>query len=270
VPFPVQRRDLIDVCGTGGDGTETFNISTANALLLAAAGLGVVKHGNRAVSSLSGSADVLEALGLRLDHSVDELVKAVDTIGFAFLFAPQFHPAMRHVGPTRRALGVRTLFNILGPLANPSPVERQVIGVFSPKWLSPVAEALRQLGTTEALVVWGHDGVDEVSLSGETYAMHLKQGVIEELRLRPEDFGVSPAPLSTLRGGDRDQNARIIRDILRGEEKGPPRDVVLINAAAALRVAGKVQSWKAGVELARDLLESGAAAQKLSQLQGAL
>ncbi len=268
LPFPVKRSDLIDVCGTGGDGTETFNISTANALLLAAAELGVVKHGNRAVSSKSGSADVLEALGLKLDKPSDQLAADVDRFGFGFLFAPQFHPAMKHVGPTRRALGVRTLFNILGPLANPAPVKRQVIGVFAEKWLQPVAETLRELGAEEALVVWGTDGVDEVSLSGETRAVHLKNGQLRTLSLVPEDFGLPRAALDTLKGGDKETNAAIIMRILRGEEQGPPRDVVVLNAAAALCVAGRASSWLEGAKFAKDLLSSGAAAQKLAQLQG--
>ncbi len=268
LPFPVKRRDLIDVCGTGGDGAETFNISTANALLLAAAGLGVVKHGNRAVSSLSGSADVLEALGLNLEKSPEQVAQSVDQSGFGFLFAPLFHPAMKHVAPTRKVLGVRTLFNLLGPLANPAPVKRQVVGVFAEKWLEPVASSLLELGTEQALVVWGSDGLDEITLSGPTHAILVKDGRQQRLLLQPEDFGIAKAPLSALKGGDKTRNAEIIIRILKGEEQGPARDIVLINAGAALCIAGLAEDWRSGAELAASVITSGASQRKLIELQG--
>jgi anthranilate phosphoribosyltransferase len=265
--FSVNRVDLIDVCGTGGDGSHSFNVSTTNALLLAAAGLGVVKHGNRAISSACGSADVLEALGIAVDAAIEHVATSVDTCGFGFLFAPKFHPAMQYVGPTRRALGVRTLFNLLGPLANPAPVRRQVVGVFARKWLLPMAEALRDLGTEEALVVWGEDGLDEISLSGATYAVHLKNHQLTPLLLTPEEFGVPRSPLAALRGGDATTNAKIIEGILSGEDRGPRRDIVMINAGAALKVAGLAPSWKEGANLARDLLQQGAGARLLNKVR---
>lgn len=257
-PFNVKRSDLIDVCGTGGDGSHTFNISTTNALLLASAGLGVVKHGNRAVSSACGSADVLEALGIRVEAAIENVVASVEESGFGFLFAPRFHPAMQHVGPIRRVLGVRTLFNLLGPLANPAAARCQVVGVFARKWLYPIADALRLLGASEALVVWGEDGLDEISLSGPTQAVHLKHGTLTPLVLTPEDFGVARAPISALIGGDAGTNAKIIQEILTGEEKGPKRDIVVINAGAALVIGGRVKSWKEGADMAKELLLQGA------------
>ena len=266
-PFAVKRSDLIDVCGTGGDGSHTFNISTTNALLLASAGLGVVKHGNRAVSSACGSADVLEALGIKVEAAYENVIASVEESGFGFLFAPRFHPAMQHVGPIRRVLGVRTLFNLLGPLANPSAARRQVIGVFARKWLYPIADALRLLGAEEALVVWGEDGLDEISLSGPTHAVHLKHGTLTPLVFTPEDFGVERSPVSTLLGGDAGTNARIIQGILTGEEKGPKRNIVMINAGAALVIGGRVRSWKEGADLAKELLEQGAGWRLLSKIR---
>ena len=266
-PFAVKRTDLMDVCGTGGDGSHTFNVSTTNAFLLAAAGLGVVKHGNRAISSACGSADVIEAMGLAIDASDENVASSVDTCGFGFLFAPKFHPSMQHVGPTRRTLGVRTLFNLLGPLANPASVRRQVIGVFAQKWLLPLAEAVRILGAEEALIVWGEDCLDEISLSGPTQAIHLKNGLLVPLTLTPEDFGVERAPVSELRGGDAKTNAKIIESILSGEETGPRRDIVIINAGAALRVAGLVSSWIEGANLARELLQQGVGGRLLAKIR---
>jgi anthranilate phosphoribosyltransferase len=266
ITLPVQRRDLIDVCGTGGDGAETFNISTTNALVLAAAELGVVKHGNRAVSSKSGSADVLEALGLKIDMTPAEAAAAVDAQGFAFLFSPLFHPAMKNVMPVRRALGVRTIFNLIGPLANPSPVKRQVIGVFAERWLEPVAQALLSLEAEEALVVWGSDGLDELSIGSPTHAIHVKHGGLVKLVLEPESFGLDRAELDRVRGGDKQDNARITEAILKGE-KGPKRDIVLMNAGAALVVAGRAKTWKEGAQLAAQLIDQGTALQKLEQLR---
>jgi anthranilate phosphoribosyltransferase len=261
-----QRTDLIDVCGTGGDGAETFNISTCTALVLAAAGLGVCKHGNRAISSRCGSADVLEALAVNVNLSPVRAAAAIDSCGFAFLFAPQYHPAMQHVGPVRRALGVRTVFNLLGPLANPAPVKHQVLGVFDPERVVMMAEALQKLGTTEALVVWGHGGLDELSLSGPSLVAHLKQERIESFQLQPEDFGLPPASLETLRGGDRETNARLIEKILLGE-KSPRRDIVLMNAGAALVIAGKAASWREGAAQAAEIIDRGRASKTLEQIR---
>lgn len=266
LPFRTERRDLIDVCGTGGDGADTFNISTTNALVVAAAGLGVVKHGNRAVSSRSGSADVLEALGLRIDHDADRAAACLAQHGFSFLFAPLFHPAMKNVAPVRRALGVRTIFNMIGPIANPSPVKRQVVGVFGERWLEPLAEALETLGAEEALVVWGADGLDEISLSGPTHAIHVKAKKREKITLHPEDFGLSPAPLASLKGGDKLENARLTLAILEGE-KGPRRDIVLMNAGAALVVGGLARSWREGAAEAAAVIDSGRALALLSKLR---
>lgn len=264
-PFPCVRKDLIDVCGTGGDELHTFNISTTNALLLSAAGLGVVKHGNRAVSSQSGSADVLEKLGIAIDGP--KLSETFEQEGFVFLFAPNFHPAMKNVGPVRRALGLRTLFNMLGPLANPAPVKRQVIGVFEKRLVPLLAEALKELGTEEALVVYGEDGLDEISLGGPTTAARVKTGRVEILSLTPEDFGLPSAPLTELRGGSCEENARITQSIFEGE-KGSRRDIVLINASAALVVSGRAKDWKDGVRIAAEILDSGKALSKLQTLRG--
>ncbi len=266
VPLHPQRQDLIDVCGTGGDGAETFNVSTCNALVLAAAGLGVCKHGNRAVSSRCGSADVLEALGITIDLHADRAAAAIDTHGFAFLFAPHYHPAIKHVGPVRRALGVRTVFNLLGPLANPAPVKQQVLGVFDPDLVPVMAEALQKLGTEAALVVCGEGGLDELSLSGPSRVSQLKNGRMEQFSLSPEDFGLARAPLETLKGGDKEANARIVENILRGE-RGPRRDIVVMNAAAALVITGLAGSWREGAERIAGIIDSGRAFETLEKIR---
>ncbi|MBC7530122.1 MAG: anthranilate phosphoribosyltransferase [Oligoflexus sp.] len=264
--FPVKRTDLIDVCGTGGDGADTFNVSTANALLLAASGLGVVKHGNRAVSSLSGSADVLEELKIAIDGSPEQLVQNVEDFGFAFLFAPMFHPAMRNIAPIRKALGVRTIFNLLGPLANPAPVKKQVVGVFEQRLVQLIAESMLDLGTEEGLVVWGEDGLDEISIAALTQVARVHQGRVKYFKLAPEDFGLPRAPLASIKGGSSETNARIILDIFEGK-KGPTRDVVVINAAAALVIAGRAKTWLEGARLAESIIDSGKALGKVKELQ---
>ncbi|MBC7660533.1 MAG: anthranilate phosphoribosyltransferase [Chitinophagaceae bacterium] len=266
VPFPVKRRDLIDVCGTGGDGANTFNVSTTNALLLAAAGLGVVKHGNRAVSSQSGSADLLEILNIAIDGSPDHLAEQVDALGFAFLFAPLFHPAMSNVSGVRKALGVRTLFNLLGPLANPAPVTKQIIGVYEKRLVVLVAEALRDLGTARGLVVCGEDGLDEFSLSGSSFVADLDKGRITTYTVTPEDFGLTRAPVSAIQGGSSQENADITQAILSGK-KGPSRDIVVMNAAAALVVSGHAKSWLEGTRIAGEVIDLGHASAKLKALQ---
>lgn len=266
VALQPRRQDLIDVCGTGGDGAETFNVSTCNALVLAAAGLGVCKHGNRAVSSRCGSADVLEALGVAIDLPSDRASVAIETYGFAFLFAPHYHPAMKHVGPVRRALGVRTVFNLLGPLANPAPVKQQVLGVFDPKLVPMMAEALQKLGTEAALVVCGEGGLDELSLSGPSQVSQLQAGRVEHFSLSPEDFGLSRAPLEALKGGDKEANARIVEAILRGE-RSPRRDIVVMNAGAALVISGRAKSWREGAEQVAAVIDSGRAYETLEKIR---
>jgi anthranilate phosphoribosyltransferase len=261
-----QRRDLIDVCGTGGDGADTFNVSTCNALVLAAAGLGVCKHGNRAVSSRCGSADVLEALGVIIDLPTERAAAAIDSCGFAFLFAPHYHPAMKYVGPVRRALGVRTVFNLLGPLANPASVKRQVLGVFDPDLVPMMAEALHKLGSEAALVVCGDGGLDELSLSGPSRVSQIKSGRIEHFTLSPEDFGLSRAPLETLKGGDKEANARIVEAILRGE-RSPRRDIVVMNAGAALVISGHASAWREGAEKIAAVIDSGRAFETLETIR---
>lgn len=267
-PLSSLRSDLIDVCGTGGDGAETFNVSTCNALILAAAELGVAKHGNRAVSSRCGSADVLEALGLPIELESQVASAQLEQLGFVFLFAPLYHPAMKHVAGVRKSLGVRTLFNLLGPLANPAGVRRQVVGVFAERWLKPIAQSLQALGSEDALVVWGSDGLDELSISAETQVVRVRGPGerLERFVLAPEDFGLKRAPLSTLKGGDRHENARIIEAILQGEV-GPRRDIVLMNAGAALVIAGLAQTWRDGAAIAGALIDSGRAFAKLEQLR---
>lgn len=261
--FETKRTDLIDVCGTGGDDLNTFNISTTNALLLSSLGLGVVKHGNRAVSSRSGSADVLEKLGIPTGlKSTEEFEKS----GFVFLFAPHHHPAMKNVAPVRKTLGLRTIFNMLGPLSNPAPVRRQVVGVYSSRLVPLMAEALKTLGVDDALVVYGEDGLDEISLSTWTQCARVRQGRVEHLIISAHDFGVPSERVKTLLGGSSEENAKITEAILSGEP-GPKRDIVLMNAAAALVVAGQANTWKEGVELARSAIDSGRARQKLDELR---
>ena len=265
VSVPVKRNDLIDTCGTGGDGAQTFNISTASAFILAAAGLGVAKHGNRSVSSRCGSADVLEALGVAIEAAPEVVADSIDRYGFGFLFAPQFHPAMHHVAPVRRALGVRTFFNILGPLANPAKAKRQVIGVFDRNLIERLCYVLDALGAEEVMVVAGADGLDELSLSGETYVGHLKSGAVSVYTVHPSDANLVPAGLDAIQGGDATFNAKLIQRIL-GGERGAPRDVVCLNAAAALIVAGKAADFREGAALAGEMLDSGRAAAVLSQV----
>ncbi|EFQ24174.1 anthranilate phosphoribosyltransferase [Aminomonas paucivorans DSM 12260] len=256
---------LLDVVGTGGDGGRTFNISTTVALVCAAAGVPVAKHGNRAVSGRCGSADVLEALGLPLLSEPEAIADSVRTTRFGFLFAPHFHRVLGKVGPARRALGVRTLFNLLGPLANPCGATHLLVGAPTPELVRPLAEALGLLGARGALVVHGHGGVDELSLSGPNQACRLEGGTVRDEVIRPEDAGLSPAPLEALAGGGGEENARILREIL-GGAPGPRRDVVVLNAAAALLVAGHASSLAEGAAQARRVLDSGAGTAKLAEV----
>ncbi len=259
-------KGCVDPVGTGGDCTGTFNISSAAALVAAGAGACVAKHGNRSVSSRSGSADLFEALGLDLKLTPEEAERCIEQNGFAFLFAPTYHPAMRHAAPVRRQLGVRSLFNLLGPLANPAGASSMVLGVYSSKLLPFMAETLRELGVRRALVICGHDQTDELSLAGPTDYCELNEGVITSGILTPEQFGLKRAPLEEIKGGTPDENARLVEAILHGQT-GAPRDVVLLNAAATLYVAGIAESIEAGVDLARQSIDSGAARQKLEQLR---
>ncbi len=259
VPLPVKRQGLLDTCGTGGDGSGTFNISTATALVVAACGVPVVKHGNRSVSSRSGSADVLEALGVRIDTPVERTARCLEELGICFCFAPLFHPAMKHVAPVRRKLGVPTIFNLLGPLCNPAEVEYQLLGVGRAELRELLAQAARELGTQRAVVVHGEGGLDEVSLCGVTWVtVAAKQGT-QEQRWTPEDFGLKPVSLQELQAPGPEQSARRIEQVLRGEDRTGARDVVLANAAAALWCAGACTTVEEGVRRAAEAVDQGAA-----------
>jgi anthranilate phosphoribosyltransferase len=257
---------VIDTCGTGGDSCGTFNISTAAALVMAGAGAHVAKHGNRSLASRSGSADVLEALGVRIAMTPEEAVHAIRDIGLGFLFAPSLHPAMKHAQPVRRELKMRTVFNLLGPLINPARAQRQLIGAPSPEAARLMAEALAELGTGCAFVVHGHDGLDEISTTAATDVWEVMTDHVEKHLWTPEDFGVSRARLDELAGGDPAHNAQIIRNVLAGQ-KGPQRDIVVVNAAAGLVVAGLAQDLRSGAGDAARAIDSGAAASVLDRLQ---
>lgn len=255
----------VDTCGTGGDGGKTFNISTASAFVAAAAGVPVAKHGNRAVSSKSGSADVLEELGMDIQLNAKEAQHLLFQTGLCFLFAPLFHQAMKHVMPTRTELGFRTCFNLLGPLANPAGVKIQLMGVYNPALTENVAHVLQALGVERALVVSGLDGLDEITVTAPTRISEVQAGQVKTYEVTPEELGVSPSSLDKIAGGDAKVNATLIRAILNGE-KGAPRDVVLLNAGAVLYVADQVCSIRDGVKLAAKLIDSGKAKAKLEEV----
>lgn len=257
---------VLDTCGTGGDRSGTFNISTAAAFVAAGAGIRVAKHGNRSASSLCGSADVMEALGVNIQMPVDLLRKAVSEVGIGFLFAQHFHRSMKHVMPARTQLKFRTVFNLIGPLANPALPRFQILGVSSGETMELLGQALLGLQTERALVVHSEDGLDEISLSAPTTVIEVRHGTLHRMILTPEDFGVSRASMETLRGGDARTNAAIIEAILKGES-GPRRDVVLINAAAALVVAGLASSWREGFRLVEKSVDTGAAFRRLQLLR---
>src|SRR5947208_7263299 len=260
-----DREMLIDTCGTGGDATGTFNVSTATAFVVAGAGLKVAKHGSRSVSSLCGSADVVEALGVNLELTPQKVGRCVDEVGIGFLYAPLLHTAMKHVMPARREMGIRTVFNMLGPLTNPANANAQVIGVYSASLTEPLARVLAELGTIRAFVVHGADGLDEISNTGESIVSEVREGVVRTFTVRAEDFGMPRAAIRDLLGGDREQNAEIIRALLRGEP-GPRRDIVLMNAAAALVAGLRARDLKDGVALGAQSIDSGAARGKLDAL----
>ena len=264
IHLDLNGDDLIDTAGTGGDGAHTFNISTTAAFVIAGAGYKVAKHGNRAASSRSGSADVLEALGVRLDLTPSQVARCIQEVGIGFLFAPAFHPAMKYAIGPRRQLGQRTIFNILGPLTNPAGATHQLIGVFDPELTEPMARVLAELGGRAALVVHGHGGLDELTTSGPNRVSHLQQGRVRTYILDAQALGLRRASAELLRGGDPQENARMMRAILTGEDDSPRRDVVLLNAAAAL--ASESGDFRAGLEEARAALESGAAYEKLQAL----
>jgi anthranilate phosphoribosyltransferase len=254
----VASDSAIDVCGTGGDGIGTLNVSTATAFVVAACGVPVAKHGNRSMSSQTGAADVLDALGVPTNLGPDAAAKSLRETGFCFLFAPKYHAAMKHVAPVRRELGFRTIFNLVGPLSNPAGVKRQLIGVFSKEWLAPVAEALLELGTEAAWIVHSDDGLDEISIAAPTQIVVLERGMISRRTIAPEDAGLSRAPISAIAGGDARTNAAALRALLAGEPSAF-RDIVALNTAAALVVAERAADLREGAALAADAIDSGRA-----------
>ncbi|MEW5838102.1 MAG: anthranilate phosphoribosyltransferase [Pseudomonadota bacterium] len=258
----ISCAPLVDIVGTGGDGAHTFNISTASCFVLAAAGGKVAKHGSRSMSSVSGSADVLEAAGCRLDVSFDLISRAVCELGVGFMFAPQHHSAMRHVNASRRELGVRTMFNVLGPLSNPAGAKRQVIGVFSERWRRPLAEVLHELGSEHALVIHADDGLDEFSIAAPTQISELKDGMVSDYSLRPEDVGLARASLDSLRVASPQESLLKVRDALTGQP-GAARDIVAMNAGAAIYLAGLAPDLPGGVARALEVQTSGAAWERL-------
>jgi len=257
---------VLDTCGTGGDMANTFNISTTTAFVVAGAGIPVAKHGNRSVSSRSGSADVLEALGIKIDLHPEKVEQCLFETGFGFLFAPLFHPAMKYAIGPRREMGIRTIFNILGPLTNPAGAKRQVLGVFAGRLTAILAQVLGNLGAIDAMVVHGNDGLDEVSISDATKVSRFKDDHIENFRIEPEDFGIWRNSVEQIRGGSKEENAGITLSILKGE-KGPKRDIVLMNSALALVVAEKTDDFRTAFGLAADSLDSGMALKKLEEVK---
>ena len=257
--------DAIDVVGTGGDASGSFNISTCAAFIVAGAGVPVAKHGNRALSSRSGAADVLGALGVNIDLPPGQVSRCIREAGIGFMFAPAHHPAMKNVGPTRVELGTRTIFNLLGPLSNPAGVKRQMVGVFSRQWIEPLAYVLKNLGSDAAWVVHGSDGLDEITTAGATYVAALENGVVRTFEITPEDVGLERIKPEALRGGEAKENALALSDVLKGK-KGAFRDVAMLNAAAGLVVAGHAEELKQGLALAQTSIDSGEAASRLHRL----
>jgi anthranilate phosphoribosyltransferase len=261
-----DTRHLIDTCGTGGDGIQTFNVSTACAFVAAAAGAKVAKHGGRSVSSSCGSADVLEALGVNVNASPEQVAQCVDEIGIGFMFAPNHHSAMKHAAPVRREMGIRTLFNLLGPMTNPAGAKRQVMGVFHPDLTILLAQVLQQLGSTHVMVVHGCDGMDEISFTGDTFVAELKDGQVHEYTVNPRQFGLPLHALASIQIESAAQSKAMILAVL-GGEKGAARDIVLLNAGAAIYVAGLVPSLAEGIKKAAEVIDNGAALAKLEALK---
>jgi anthranilate phosphoribosyltransferase len=264
--IPVRvNGPVVDTCGTGGDGSATFNISTAAAFVVAGAGLKVAKHGNRAMSSQCGSADVLESLGVKIELTAPQVERCLEEVGIGFMFAPAFHPAMKYAAAPRREIGIRTVFNILGPLTNPAGAKAQVLGVADGSLLEKMALVLKSLGCGHALVVHGEDGLDELTNTAKTHICELKDGCIKSYTVSPENFGLSRASLDSLKGGTAEQNAARLRSLLAGAS-GPARDIVLMNTAAALLAGDKVNSLEQGLNLARETIDSGRALATMEQL----
>ncbi|NVJ52624.1 MAG: anthranilate phosphoribosyltransferase [Campylobacteraceae bacterium] len=269
IPLPVHyslKEKIIDNCGTGGDKSNSFNISTTVSILLSACGCYVAKHGNRSITSKSGSADMLEALGLNLNHSLENTAKMLEDTGFCFMFAQNHHPAMKYVMPIRRSIPHRTIFNILGPLANPATVSKQLIGVFSDSYINKMITALTLLDTNRAMVVSSKDGMDEISISDITYATSLINQRTSDFIIDPQEYGIKLSPKEAILGGDAVDNAKITKAILSNEEEGAKLDIVLLNAAAALEVDGKARDIKEGIEIAKETIQSGKAKTKLDQI----
>jgi len=259
------RDDLVDTAGTGGDGQRTINISTAAALVAAAAGSAVAKHGNRAVSSASGSADVLEALGFSLEQEPERIARSIDELGFGFLFAPSHHPAMRHAAGVRRELGTRTVFNVLGPLTNPAGARAQIVGVYSPQLVRTIGDVLARLGARRAFVVHGAAGIDELSPAGPNLVCEVVEGEVHEREIDPLDLGVPRCDPAELRGGSPEENAQVIREVLAGRD-GAARDAIVLNAAGAIAAGGHAADLREGLALAREAVASGAAGERLTEL----
>jgi len=265
---PKVKGRLVDTCGTGGDQLQTFNISTAAAFVVAGAGISIAKHGNRSVTSKSGSADVLERLGVNLIMEPEAVKNAIEQVGIGFMFAPAFHPAMTYAVTPRKELGIRTVFNILGPLTNPACANAQVLGVYDAELTNPLANALKDLGCKEAMVVHGMDGLDEISTLGKTAISHLKEDDVKNFEVAPKDFGIMQARISDLQGATPEENAEILFKILSGraEKRNPKTEIVLVNSAAGIIVGAKAQNFEEGMEIARQSIDSGAAYRKLKML----
>ena len=261
----IEDETVLDIVGTGGDGTRTFNVSTTTAFVAAGAGLRVAKHGNRAVSSLCGSADVLENLGVNLDVTNTDVERCIQEIGIGFLYAPLYHGAMKYAASPRKEVGLRSIFNLLGPLTNPAGANVQVLGVYDPSLTEMMAKVLGRLGTREAFVVSGEGTYDEISICGPTWVSHLRKGQVENFQMTPEDYGFTRAMMGDIRGGNAKENARIVRNVLEGEQ-GPKRDMVLLNGAAAFVASGLDSKFQEGIERAQDSIDSGRAKEKLDSL----
>jgi len=258
-------RHLIDTCGTGGDGIQTFNVSTTSAFVAAAAGAKVAKHGGRSVSSVCGSADVLEGLGVNVNQTPEQVANCINTLGVGFMFAPNHHSAMKHAAPVRKELGVRTMFNLLGPLTNPAHAKNQLLGVFSQSLTTKLAHVLQQLGSEHVMVVCGADGMDEISFTGDTFVAELKDGKVLEYTLNPQQFGLNLHALSSIKVADAQASKTMLMEVLSGKA-GAARDIVLLNAGAAIYVAGICATLQAGISIAAEMLDSGKALQKLQEL----